>query len=54
MIKYDKIFICFVQVKFYSKSLTSVKIAKIKSDCKVTDCFDAGLFLTFLSLVCGT
>ena len=40
-------FICFVQVKSYSNSLTSLKIAKIKSHGKVTDCFDAGLFLTF-------
>ena len=27
MLKYNKIFICFVQGKFYSNSLTSVKIA---------------------------
>ena len=46
MLKHNKIFICFVQVKFYSNSLTSesVNIAKIISHGIVTGCINAGLF----------
>ena len=52
MLKYDKILICFVHFKFHSNSLTSVKIAKIKSDGLVTDCLNAGLFDIFVIRMC--
>ena len=54
MLKYDKIFICFVQVKFYSNSLTSesVKIAEIISHGIVTCCINAGLFDIFVIRMC--
>ena len=44
MLKYDKIFISFAKFKLYINSLTSVKIAIIKSHGIVTNCLNAGLF----------
>ena len=43
----------FFLVKFYSNSLTSVKIALVKSHGIVTNCLNAGL-IEILSSVCVT